>query len=59
MIVFSAKVLKLVNDTSSIFLNLDLKKEKYIFLINDILDIAIQLIKTIKYIHNNKYLYIK
>ena len=37
---------------------LDLKKEKYIFLINDILDIAIQLIKTIKYIHNNKYLYI-
>jgi serine/threonine protein kinase len=37
---------------------LDLKKEKYIFLINDILDIAIQLIKTIKYIHSNKYLYI-
>lgn len=37
---------------------LDLRKINYTFLINDILDISIQLIKAIKYIHSNKYLYI-
>jgi serine/threonine protein kinase len=34
------------------------KKQRYQFNINEIKDIGIQLIQTIKYIHNKKYLYI-
>ena len=38
--------------------NLQRKKERYNFTLNEILDISIQLINVIKYIHSNKYLYI-
>ena len=38
--------------------NLQIKKERYKFTLNEILDISIQLINIIKYIHSNKYLYI-
>lgn len=53
-----------IKDSYSILLqeylieNLQRKKERYNFTLNEILDISIQLINVIKYIHSNKYLYI-